>query len=480
MANIINIYTLSNGYTVEIHSVGPKRNAVLYSSSHELISEGLQSFSTDESILVDTILMGQWNDERIRPSVIKSQTPPPPIVKPTTTTQLFRLEGKVIDSSKNNPLPGILVSITTKGLNQKIEVKTDKDGVYNLNITLEILLSTDLPNEKPQINFSDPSGKYSDNSIIPFTQDGYLLMNPSPVKLKSKQIDLDEQISQYKQTGNDTIRKMKNMIPKNPEEALINFIKSQVKILLKTMLPAVLGMLAAFGIDKLQDFLKGRTGTCPKKSKLDELIKLRNQIVIQLNNISKLLDVLIISVGIMQGLMGVLKITFNILLALPIPLPPFVPSNVVQGTANVIQSLQKLVDKFSNVNITVLIALMIIKSVIALILSLLKTLDALLLFCNPNAFDQLIELDPALNTLQDELNPEVQTDNSLIRKLNGFTLEIQLIELDMVGGLKRKQAVAKNSQNIIILSEEPSFSADEQILLDELEFYIKSNNLKAY
>ena len=32
MANIINIYTLSNGYTVEIHSVGPKRNAVLYSS----------------------------------------------------------------------------------------------------------------------------------------------------------------------------------------------------------------------------------------------------------------------------------------------------------------------------------------------------------------------------------------------------------------------------------------------------------------
>ena len=62
---------------------------------------------------------------------------------------------------------------------------------------------------------------------------------------------------------------------------------------------------------------------------------------------------------------------------------------------------------------------MMIKSVIALILSLLKTLDTLLIFCNPNIDTsiQLIKLDPVLITLQDELNPEVQTDNTLIRKI---------------------------------------------------------------
>ena len=74
----------------------------------------------------------------------------------------------------------------------------------------------------------------------------------------------------------------------------------------------------------------------------------------------------------------------------------------------------------------------------------------------------------------------MQTDNTLIRKLNGFTLEVQVIDNDAIGELKRKQAVAKNSQNIIMIKGEPSFSAEEQILLDELEFHIKSNNLKAY
>ena len=481
MANITNIYTLSNNYTIEIHSIGPKRNAVLYSPSHELILEGLQSFS-DEFILVDEILIGQWNDERTRPTIVKSQVPPPSVEKSTTTTKLFKIEGKVIDSTKNNPLSGILVYITTKALNRKIEVKTNKDGEYNLNITLEILLNSNLPNEKPQIYFSDPSDKYGDTSIIPFTQDGQLLNNPDPVKLKLKELELNDQIVKYKQEGAKASNKIKSIIPKTPEENLINFIKNQIKILLKTMLPAVLGMLAAFGIDKLQDSLKGKTEACPRPSKLDDLIKLRNKIVTQLNNISKILDILIVSVGITQGLMGVLKITFNILLALPIPLPPFVPSNIVQGTANIIQSLQKLVDKFSNINITILIALMIIKSVIALILSLLKTLDTLLIFCNPNIDTsiQLIKLDPVLITLQDELNPEVQTDNTLIRKLNGFTLEVQVIDNDAIGELKRKQAVAKNSQNIIMIKGEPSFSAEEQILLDELEFHIKSNNLKAY
>ena len=57
---------------------------------------------------------------------------------------------------------------------------------------------------------------------------------------------------------------------------------------------------------------------------------------------------------------------------------------------------------------------------------------------------------------------------------------MQVIDNDAIGELKRKQAVAKNSQNIIMIKGEPSFSAEEQILLDELEFHIKSNNLKAY
>ena len=45
--------------------------------------------------------------------------------------------------------------------------------------------------------------------------------------------------------------------------------------------------------------------------------------------------------------------------------------------------------------------------------------------------------------------------------------------------LKRRRAVARNSQGIIMLKGEPSFSSNDQILIDELVFYINQNDLKA-
>ena len=48
-----------------------------------------------------------------------------------------------------------------------------------------------------------------------------------------------------------------------------------------------------------------------------------------------------------------------------------------------------------------------------------------------------------------------------------------------VGGLKRRKAVARNKQGVIMLEGEPSFSSIDQILIDELVFYIQQNDLKA-
>ena len=48
-----------------------------------------------------------------------------------------------------------------------------------------------------------------------------------------------------------------------------------------------------------------------------------------------------------------------------------------------------------------------------------------------------------------------------------------------VGSLQRRYATATNPQGVVVLKGEPSFSAGEQVLTDELAFYIRSNNLKA-
>ena len=48
-----------------------------------------------------------------------------------------------------------------------------------------------------------------------------------------------------------------------------------------------------------------------------------------------------------------------------------------------------------------------------------------------------------------------------------------------VEGLKRRRAIARNSQGVIMLQGEPSFSSNDQILIDELVYYIQQNDLKA-
>ena len=55
--------------------------------------------------------------------------------------------------------------------------------------------------------------------------------------------------------------------------------------------------------------------------------------------------------------------------------------------------------------------------------------------------------------------------------------------IDVEGGtnnqLKRRQAIARNVGGVIMLRGEPSFSSNDQILIDELVFFINMNNLKA-
>jgi len=45
--------------------------------------------------------------------------------------------------------------------------------------------------------------------------------------------------------------------------------------------------------------------------------------------------------------------------------------------------------------------------------------------------------------------------------------------------LKRRRAIARNKSGVVMLKGEFSFSSIDQILIDELVFYIQQNDLKA-
>ena len=63
--------------------------------------------------------------------------------------------------------------------------------------------------------------------------------------------------------------------------------------------------------------------------------------------------------------------------------------------------------------------------------------------------------------------------------LRGFFFSVVNVDNVTINGLKRRRALAKNSQGITLLKGEPSFSSNDQILIDELIFYIQQNDLKA-
>ena len=88
----------------------------------------------------------------------------------------------------------------------------------------------------------------------------------------------------------------------------------------------------------------------------------------------------------------------------------------------------------------------------------------------------MTEINSELLELQ-ESNTEQGTPP--LKIVNGFEMSVVEDTKNEVDGYYRRFATATNSQGVIILRGEPSFSAADQILIDELAFYIVQNNLKA-
>ena len=67
----------------------------------------------------------------------------------------------------------------------------------------------------------------------------------------------------------------------------------------------------------------------------------------------------------------------------------------------------------------------------------------------------------------------------VVTNINGFEMGVIPVEGTTNDQLLRRKAIARNKAGVIMLQGEPSFSSNDQILIDELIFYIKQNDLKA-
>ena len=402
--------------------------------------------------------------------------------EPETPDNLKEITGNINDPTKN--------------------VVTDEDGFFTLNIYIPIIPSTqkcpvDIAILTRQGNVKGENGQYVDKKFLPGT---FFLLNGDrtlKTELGVKEIVSTDDLSkilaiEFNQKVDDAQDAIFNLALAPLEKIVslrkrsLNKITNEIK---SKLIPLVISLLLAFGISKITD---ANRKTCPSREELDRIARRRNKVVRQLNNIWKTISV---NTGIAAAFIYLATQLKGIRLALDaLPIPQAVGTPPAKDFGGLIfaqpysataklQRLNELLEELSKNNkdlnkaIIVNLVVLIAGTVTAIIL--LKLLDRLLEECYQAEGVTELELLEIQQELLDIAEEEEDDGNPKVESVNGFIFSVETDNKNIVGTLKRRFAVAKNAQGVTLLRGESSFSSSDQVLIDELIFYIQQNNLKA-
>ena len=214
--------------------------------------------------------------------------------------------------------------------------------------------------------------------------------------------------------------------------------------------------------------------TCPSKADVDVIIAVKNKLVKQINTSLNAINTLSNSVKINDGIITGLDTAYNILKFLPVPtavLGVGIPISVVNNVQDAKDILQKLIGKLKSTNGGITLIAEALTNILNKVLSYLSILDQITQICSPNTTQDQISRELTALTQQ-----QTQQTSPVVTNVNGFEMGVETEPT--TNSLKRRRAIARNQQGVIMLQGEWSYSSIDQILIDELVFYIQQNNLK--
>jgi hypothetical protein len=368
---------------------------------------------------------------------------------------IYSIKGTIVNSQNQSPIKG--ANISTSLLNF---VYTDVNGDFTI--------SGDIP-ESGSLSLTINASGYQYITQSPYKGDNTLKDNIGVIQLQPIVSSLAEDKIKSSQLSTNQIKeisKSKKDLSYYAEEKLSN----QVNTLKNTLIPAVLTMAASFGVTQLGKYTKDQLpkileqATCPTQAELTSLINRKNKLVKQLSNTLKLIDTTTKVLGYTQGAIVLLQATLTIADTTPPPINP-TPSGVSK-------KLDRTIATLSSVNAGVLSILIILRQVLTQAIDLLNLLDVLVQKCYPDADQERVALE-----LTSLTNQQSTQTSPVVTNVNGF--EMSVITETTDNSLKRRRAIARNKQGVVMLQGDLSFSSIDQILIDELVFYIQQNNLKA-
>jgi hypothetical protein len=382
-------------------------------------------------------------------------------------------------------------------------VKTDKNGNYEFKIGLPTIYENkDRPDSSkeralgvPLLTFNKSDG-FAPSAATIINGNGTVKGTLAPVKL----IDIDKAAER----ANEEIQALLNNI--SVEQAIAvgldavskalqaakNLVLKFVKIIQTKLFPLAISLMVIFGFTKLAQADQAK---CPSNALIKLAIKRRNSVVRQLNQMWAVVAANVALTIIFLQLQVIFKQAKFSISNLPLPLGAPLGVGLPYNLVSKLQGIEKLFEELSDANKEIrkalIIAMVFLLASIVLIVIYLKKIDELINKCVADKIaagnlgdgdgddDGLSMTQINAEILALTVNEEENQGQEPLKIVNGFTLAVVVDRSEQVGETYRRYATATNSKGVVILKGEPSFSAIDQILLDELAFYIVNNNLKA-
>ena len=372
-----------------------------------------------------------------------------------TQDQPYTISGIVVDQLSNEPLIGVEVSYDGNLVQTNVKGEFTLVGIKTLEGLIQLSISTQ---------------DYVPKNVIPYTANGDIKKDIGVIKLTPNKTNLNLEKLKSSQLDRNSIESLTSDDASSLQQKSLNNTINKLKSIL---IPSILGLISKFGITNAMGYINGEVkdliSSCPEDFKtLQDLINTRNKFAKQLNNLYKVVDTTTKALGLVSGAVTAFSTTYSALKSLPIPTPPTPTPSPVPVVQDQKSTLDIQIKKFNTINSGILLSLVILRDSIQQALDLLQLLDQLIQKCTDDA-----ELDE----INEELRETNKSNPPQITQINGFTMGTETEPT--TENLKRKRAIAKNNQGIILLRGEYSFSSSDQILIDELVFYIKNNDLKA-
>ena len=389
----------------------------------------------------------------------------------------YSIKGTIVDSN-DKPILGALIenSIGDKTRSQFKGIFTLK-GRYNENNQFNLTISK--------------KGYNTISNIIPFNQDNSIKTNSEIYRLSLVKNNIEDEISGLNDYSKEQLNLLKQQKPKDFISILTQKLINSVKLLL---IPAIVKLISEFGVTNLNKLLDKNNinfndlkASCPSNiENLNKLINIKNKFTKQLNillgginTISKFLNLPPKIISTAETSIPPLKIGMNVASFIPSTAVTPIPVGPILIAKDAIKALGDIIKVLSPKLGQNTFQLNFLRGDLNKVIKLFSILDTLIQGCAEEIGGTLGEQEQISKELLESTQQQSQQLSPVVTNINGFEMNVVNVDNVTIGGLKRRKAVARNKAGVIMLQGEPSFSSNDQILIDELVFYIQQNDLKA-